>query len=397
MDIRTAAQVLPLAVLLAACQPDPDAPDDGASGETSDGETGDTGDGDTGDGDGDGDQLEPIPILGNGTHDIDTLDVTIISSPGDGLAFPTDLEFKPGVERELWVTNRADYSIVVYQNAGRSDQLSMKFQASGDDGQHFLAKPAALAFGENGLFATAQQEDQVTQPGDPPDGSFMGPTLWTSDLSVFNGGFASHEDMLHNSPLSSGIAWESGNSYWVFDGAHGSLTYYRFNSDHGIGGTDHSDGQIYRYVDGELGYEPSIPSHVAWDPSAAKVYAADTANGRIVRVDPGPATMGGALGPNYDGGSMNYMVGAELVTLVDGTTLEPIMSKPSGLELVDGILFVTDPIEARVYGFDLDGNLLDWLDTGLPPGSLLGMAFDEEGSLYIVDAVANQLRKFSLK
>jgi hypothetical protein len=354
---------------------------------------------DIGDGVGYADQLTPrqIPILGNGTHDIASLDVAILSSPGDGLAFPTDLEFKPGVDRELWVTNRADHSIVVFQNAGRGNQTSMKFQASLGGGKHFLAKPAALAFGDEGLFATAQQEDQVTQPGDPPDGSFMGPTLWTSDLSVFNGGHASHLDMLHNSPLSSGIAWESGNSYWVFDGAHGSLTYYRFNSHHGLGGTDHHDGEIYRYVDGELGYEPSIPSHVVWDPGAAKVYAADTANGRIVRMDPGPASKGGVLGPNYDGCEMNYMNGAELVTLVDGAAIEPILSKPSGLELVDGILFVTDPLEARVYGFDLDGNLLDWLDTGLPAGSLLGMAFDEEGSMYIVDAVANQVRKFSVK
>jgi hypothetical protein len=372
-------------LLLPACG-ESDAPAGGGSEETGDGD---------GDGDGDEQQFVPIPILGNGTHDIDTLDVTIISSPADGLAFPTDLEFKPGVERELWVTNRADFSIVVYQDAGRSSQLSMKFQ--GPNGQHFLAKPAALAFGADGTFATAQQENGVTQPGDPVDGSFMGPTLWKSDLGSFDAGDASHLDMLHNSPLASGIAWESGNSYWVFDGTHGSLTYYRFNQPHVPGGTDHSDGQIYRYVDGELGYENSIPSHVVWDASAAKVYAADTANGRIVRLDPGPATQGGELGPNYDSAEMTNMIGAELVTLVDGMTLEPSMTKPSGLELVDGILFVTDPIESRVYGFDLDGRLLDWLDTGLAPGSLLGMAFDEEGSMYIVDAVENQVRKFSLR
>ena len=32
-------------------------------------------------------------------------------------------------------------------------------------------------------------------------------------------------------------------------------------------------------------------------------------------------------------------------------------------ELVDGILFVSDPIEVRIYGFNLDGELMDWLDT----------------------------------
>jgi hypothetical protein len=384
----------------AACAPADD--DVGAS---SNGDSGtDSGDGD---GDGDGDETETtddtgpapltgIPILGDTTHDIDNVEVTVISSPADGLNFPTDLAFKPGVAGELWVTNRTDFSIVVYQNAGQPDQVSMKFQDAFSGGDHFLAKPAAIAFGANGHFATAQQENGVTQPGDPADGSFMGPTLWTSDLNVFNGGDTSHLDMLHNSPLSSGIAWEDGNTYWVYDGTHGSLTRYKFNGDHGLGGTDHSDGEIYRYADGQLGYEHSIPSHLVVDGSAGFVYAADTENGRIVRFDPATASMGGPISPNYDSVVQNYMSGGELITLIDGASLEVEMTSPSGLELVDGVLFVSDPIQARVYGFDTDGVLLDWLDTGFPAGSLMGMAFDEQGDMWIADAAANQVRRFSV-
>ena len=345
---------------------------------------------------GEGEPARTIPILGDGTHDINELEVTILSSEADGLNFPTDCEFKPGTN-DLWTTNRQDFSVVVYQDVGTDSQLAIKIRDPIENGIHFLAKPAALAFGQEGTFATAQQEDGVTQPGDPPDGSFMGPTLWTSNLDDFTGGHWGHLDMLHNSPLSSGIAWESENTYWVFDGRHGSLTRYKFNEDHGLGGTDHTDGEIYRYVDGQLGYENSIPSHVVLHFESSMVYAADTANSRIVRLDPSTATMGNNINPNYDGGIVRYMPGGTLDTIVDGTTLEPAMMKPSGLELVDDILFVSDPITGIVYGFDLEGNLIDWLETGLPPGSLMGMAFDDEGSMYIVDAANNQLRKFALR
>lgn len=380
----------------------------GDSGAAESGDTGADSDGGTEDGDGTaadtgtggedestgGEPVSGIPILGDGTHDIANVDVVVISTPDDGLNFPTDVEFKPGTVGEMWVTNREDFSIVVYQDAGLPSQVASKRQAMFDNGAHFLAKPAALAFGAEGTFATAQQEQAQTQPGDPLDGSFMGPTLWTSDTETFNGGHESHLDMLHNSPLSSGIAWESENTYWVYDGEHGSLTRYKFNEDHGLGGTDHTDGEIYRYANGELGYEPSIPSHVVLDDSY--VYAADSGNGRIVRLDPSGATEGNAIIPNYDGCKMNFMDGGELITLVDGSALEAPMTTPSGIELVDGILFVTDPIQGRVYGFDLDGNLLDWLDTGFEPGSLMGLAFDDEGNMWITDAAANQIRKFSV-
>lgn len=217
--------------------------------------------------------------------------------------------------------------------------------------------------------------------------------MWTADIDVFNGGHTSHLDMLHNSPLSSGIAHESENTYWVFDGEHGSLTRYKFNNDHGLGGTDHTDGEIYRYADAQLAHVPSIPSHVVLD--GQYVYAADSGNGRIVRLDPSTAAEGNSIIPNYDGCRMNYMDGATLDTLVDGAALDPPLTTPSGLEMHDGVLFTTDPLTGRIYGFDMDGNLLDWLDTGLEQGAVMGLAFDEDGNMWVTDAAENQIRRFS--
>jgi hypothetical protein len=329
-----------------------------------------------------------LPVLGWGTHALSAVEFSIISTPADGLARPSDLEFNPEVPGELWVTNLGDSSMTIYEQAGTSAQTaSRRFNAG--SGPHFLAKPSALAFGASGFMATAQQEDEVTQPSTPAD--FMGPTLWTSDSAAFEGGDPSHYDMLHNSPLSSGIAWEKDNVYWVFDGMHGSLTRYDFAADHGPGGTDHADGIIHRFVDGQLGYEPGVASHVVLDEGRGLLFAADTANGRIVSMDPSIGTLGAAIAPNYDGADQTMVEGSMIDVMMDGTMLDPGMLRPSGIELHEDVLYVSDYESSLIFGFSPEGELLDWLDTELPAETLMGLAFDTDGSLYGVDASDNQV------
>ena len=175
---------------------------------------------------------------------------------------------------------------------------------------HFIARPAAIAFGANGNFTSAQEEDGYTQPDTPYD--FMGPTMWSSQLNLFNSGHSSHLDMLHNSPNSVGVAWETDNVYWIYDGYHGSLTRYNFNQDHGPGGTDHSDGVVYRYADGQLGYEEGVPSHLVYE--NGMLYAADTENNRIVVLNTQTGSLGGNIEPNYDGTVQRMVNGASLST-----------------------------------------------------------------------------------
>ena len=330
-----------------------------------------------------------IPVLGRGQHAVAASQIHVISTVAKGLNAPTDLAFNPEAPDQLWITNHADHSMVIIEHMATATQSSSKQTGTGDDGQHFLAKPAALAFGAPGRLATAEDENQITQPTTP--GSFMGPTLWSSDVNVFNGGMASHYGMLHNSPLSVGIAWDHDNVYWVFDGTHGSLTRYDFHAGHPLGGTDHSNGEVARYVEGKVAQVAGVMSHLKVDHDTQLLYVADTGNNRIAVLDTTTGTRGAAMFPNFDGDLQYQVNGASLTTLVDGSAMG--LQRPSGLALQQKVLFVTDNATSRIYAFDLQGHPLDWLDLSLQvqPGGLMGLTFDAAGNLFLVDNIGNQV------
>lgn len=338
---------------------------------------------------------EGIPALGNGRDGLDAIRVTTIADQNYGLNGPRDLEFNPEADGQLWVVNRNDHSTVVLKKTGSDQQTYQKFNNFG--ARHFLAKPAALAFGQPGFMATAQQEDEKTQSTTPPD--FMGPTLWTTDLSTFDGGHGGHMDMLHNSPLASGIAWETGNAYWVLDGYHGALTRYDFKMDHGPGGSDHTDGVVRRYVDGQVGIKEGVVAHVAMNREAGLLYAADTGNNRIAVLDTSTGSVGPRIMPNYDRTDQAKVVGAELTTVVDGNAAG--LQAPAGLELHDGHLYVSDNATSTIYAFKANGTnqaeLVDSMDVSrfVEAGSMQGLALDGEGNIYVADAANNRVLRLA--
>lgn len=316
--------------------------------------------------------------------------LAVVVERSDGLDAPRDLAFDPRRPDELWIVNQGDSSALVVRGIDSDDQQATRYAAPGND--HFLARPSGIAFSDNGNLATIHEEDQLTQGpvsqgGTPAD--FMGPTLWTAEGTIFDGGHAGHMDMLHNSPNGMGIAAEGENVFWVFDGAHSSLTRYDFVWDHGPGGIDHTDGVIHRYVEGEVKRRPGVPSHLEFDPVDELLYVADTGNRRVAVLDARSGDLGAAYGPNYDGVDQRRCDDAELWTLVQGEDVN--LSRPSGLALRDGILYVSDNATGVLFAFDLDGQLLDWVDTGLPSGALMGIEFDDRGRLHLVDGLAGEV------
>ena len=330
-----------------------------------------------------------LPVLGNGAHAISSVVVTSIADERHGLNVPRDLEFHPNRTNELWVISRRDHSTLIISNPGEASQSVDKRSAPG--GAHFMAEPSALAFGDNGNFATIHEIAVPTQSTTP--GDFMGPTMWTTNMNVFDAGHAGHLDMLHNSPNGMGIAWETGNVYWVFDGDHSALTRYDFRSDHGPGGADHSDGVVARYVEGMVRRVADVPSHMVVDHATDRLWVADTGNNRIATLDISSGRQGGTIRPNYDGSRQFAMLDATLQTVIDGTTLD--LLAPSGLALHDGHVYVGDNASGIIYGFDMAGQLVDWLPVGVAAGGLMGLTFDGSGNLYFVDALTNRVQRLS--
>jgi hypothetical protein len=343
-----------------------------------------------------------IDVLGAGTHDPANVVVTTIASNTDGLNGPRDLAFNPAVPGQLWVVDVADDSIVILTDAGQPGQTARK-AVGATGGQHFLANPTGLAFGAPGTFATIHEEDQLTQ-GEQTPADFMGPTLWTSDAATFDGGDNSHIDMLHNSPLGMGIAWERDNIFWVFDGFHSSVARYDFGVPHELGGVDHTDGTITRYAEGDVARQPGVPSGLFFH--LGRLYIADSAHGRLVTLDPAGAVPTGAVTPNYDGCTMNRVDNVDVVPLIDGRTvltvwngIDIMMPVPTGVAIhnvlvggvAEDVLFVSDISTSTIYGFSLDGELLDWVNLGLPGGSVGGIEVDAAGDLWVADALGQRV------
>lgn len=332
----------------------------------------------------------PLTALGGGTHSVTDVSVTEIATSADLLDEPRDLAFNPEKASDLWVVNFGNNSITVISKPGTSDQERERYIGPG--GSHFLAKPSALAFGAESTFATIHDEDQPTQ-GEATPADFMGPTLWTSDREEFDGGDEGHVDMLHNSPLGAGIAYDGADHvFWVFDGFHSAISRYDFGVPHTLGGTNHSDGEIARYVEGDVAYAAGVASHLELDTETGLLYIADTGNSRIAVLETTSGSPGSSIAPNYDGVDQFAMSSATITALV-GSGGEAMLQSPSGLALAGDVLFVSDNATSRILAFGKDGTLLDWLETGLPAGSLQGLTV-KGGAIYAIDTPGNTVLRY---
>lgn len=303
-----------------------------------------------------------------------------------------DLAFNQDKPDELWVVAYGDDSVHI--GAGVTATTPGTWKRKKDPAAvHFMHKPTAIAWGAGSLWATCGDNDNSQNDPRREPNYFMGPALFTADPAIFATQNAatelgSHVDMLHNTSFCRGVAHVEDNWFFAFNSEYGSLDKYNFATPHEPGGDDHSDGQIYRYAIGQVKGEGGTPSHMAYDRTEKMLYIADTGNGRIVKLDPSSGTLGERLPRRNEVLAENgVMDGTSVVEVVPAGAL----TRPSGIEIKDDLLYVSDAATSTFHVFDKEGHEVRRLETGLGPNSLAGLTFSADGKLYFVNRTAGRV------
>jgi hypothetical protein len=333
-----------------------------------------------------------IPNVIDGYLDIDAT-ATIINSPNDGVDTPRDLDFHPTLTRfELWVLNKGTEnsggSTVRFENVGFGDQDS-EYEQDGN-AWHFMSLPTALAFGENGNFATSPGVYDANHDGGGP---FTGPSLWSSVDEIYaepSGGNGSHLDMLHASPRAQGIAHEVGNAYWVVDGENQDIVRYDFADDHGPGNSYHGDAIIHRYADFEIERDPAdhIVSHCVLDKTTGWLYVVDHGNARVLRMDINTGSFDGvpSFGPFEDIQEYQYVSGYDYEVIVDQDLVEP-----AGIDIIGNRLLVSDHATGEVIAYDLDDSFTELGRIEGAGQGIMGIKVGPWGRVWYVNATTDEV------
>jgi peroxiredoxin len=317
--------------------------------------------------------------------------VTVVAGPNDGIKEPLDLDFNRSAlhPRDLWVvtSDKRGHTMTVIHDATAAKPVIVNKKDS--RASHFMWRTMSLSMGDNGAMATAQN-------GEPGDGDvdymFMGPTLWSSDTGVFASRYqqddrylGSHLDMLHQSPFDLGIAHDSANVYWVSDAKYLGISRYDFRDPHEVGGTDHRDGIVRRYVETQIkAGERGRPAHIALDKSSGYLYYIDPGNGAVHCLDTRSGKVADTL--PMPASSAENLEEFSSVTNTDQWTVIPSLPRPIGIDVVGTRLLVGDAATARIHVYAIDGKTvtaMGYIQTSAQ--SLHGIVVGPDQRIWFVD------------
>lgn len=340
-------------------------------------------------------------IVGPGIPNI--LDQYMVSVPepeavvSTGVTNPRDLDFHPILTRkELWVvlksTENSGGRTVKVSSAGESDQDELAQQ----DGNawHFMSLPTGIAFSKNENFGTSPGVYDANHDGGSP---FTGPALWSSDPAIYaqpSGGNGSHLDMLHESPYSMGIAWETENKFWVTCGDHEEIMSFDFQDDHGPGNDDHADGIIYKYPIPGYDEDPDheVPDHLIFDHATGWLYVCNSQLNRVFRINTATGTPGDDEDPHEATAVYKFMdnfVWEEYIT--DG------LDRPTGIDIVENRMIVSNYNTGDINLYDISGDTPILL-TVIPTGSngIMGIKVGPDGLIWYVNSVTDKVMRVAM-
>ncbi|MEO5585127.1 MAG: T9SS type A sorting domain-containing protein [Flavobacteriales bacterium] len=320
---------------------------------------------------------------------------TTVGSSSDQVSAPRDLDFHQDLARnELWVINKGTEnsggSTVTFFDAG-GPAMTHQYKQDGN-AWHFMSLPTAIAMSDNGNFGISSGVYDANHDGGMP---FSGPSLWSSDMSIYaqpSGGNGSHLDMLHESPYSQGMASETLNRFWVVDGNLGDIVMYDFKNPHVPGGSDHADAVVHRFDAFTITKDPNnnVVSHCVLDHSTDWLYVVDFGGQRVLRL----AINSGTVGAPPTFGPHEGMAEYETIT---GATWEPVITtglvQPAGIEVIGDRLLVSDNATGDILVYDLNSappfTQVGTIATGAP--GIMGIKVGPDGRLWYVNTPDNEV------
>ncbi len=326
--------------------------------------------------------------------------MTVIATSANQLNMPQDLDFKPGTN-ELWVCQYGDAtggSMDIFYNAGMSSQTNQLRHDSHAD--HFYYYPSAIAFSNIGELANTNEIQNTSSSST----TFMGPALWLADTAIFaniwQGGWSngyplgSHIDMLHQSPFSMGIAWDSAKAYWVMDGYNGNICKYDFVNDHSPGYDNHSAGKIWRYSDVTVTRVPQVPSHMVLDKTNGWLYFIDGGSKKVKRMNVNNGVISGTL--TVPSTANESLAGYWNVLGSTVQTLDSLTTQPCGMDYYNGRLVVSDYTNGNIYLYNTAGtfSILDTIVTGHP--GMMGVKIGNDGHIWCVNKTENKIYRLDV-
>jgi hypothetical protein len=262
---------------------------------------------------------------------------TTIATASDQLDKPTDLDFHPFRNQELWVINEENVSgggtTLTISNASEPTQ-SIEFKEDGNN-WHYMSLPTAMAFGTIGNWAS---------------------------------------------------------SPWVFDGYNTAIVFHDFKQDHGQGQSHHDDAVIHRYEDVNVardGSDPTIPSHLILNKDNGWLYIVDIGNDRVIRMNTATGSFSSTLTGYESVAEYATHMGVEQETVVD-TGLE----QPCGIDIIEDRMIVSDYANGDSRFYDISETpalYLGKIETG--DDGITGVKIGPDGNIWYANRLTNEVRK----